>query len=135
MSDTIEAESNLAKAQRLYESGLSPKVMAELGHPEDLTIIEADSLPYGGTYRGFGSLKGLGKGMSEAFSEMRLEYVGCIGEGDTIVAELLLHFTGRASGKSLSMPVLEIVRFRDGKMVEIKPFYFDTAATLEALAV
>ena len=37
------------------------------------------------------------------------------------------------AGKSFSMPVLELLRFRDGKIVEIKPYYFDTTAVVAAL--
>lgn len=133
MFDTEAARENAEKTRKLYESGLAPKVMAALAHPTDCRIVEAESLPFGGEYRGFEQFAALIKKMSAEFSATKIEYLGCSASADTAVAELVIHFTCAKSGRSFDAPVLELVRFREGKIVELRPYYWDTAAVLEAL--
>ena len=40
MTEDVAAR-NIADAKRFYESGLSPKVLAELAHETDFTLYEA----------------------------------------------------------------------------------------------
>lgn len=127
------SEDNLQKADRLYRSGMAPEVLIELVDKDALCVIEAPSLPFGGDYQGLRGMKALGEGLGATFSKFRMEYVQCVGSGDMVVVEAVMHFTTRATGQEISMPILEIVRFKDGKIVELKPYYFDTATLLKAI--
>ena len=95
---------------------------------DSLVMYEPEGLPYGGEYRG---KKGLLDGISAInavwkrirFSELRYSV------GDDIA---IVHFTmsaiSRTTGKELSMPVCEVWRFRNGRAIEVAPFYWDTHA-------
>lgn len=47
--------------------------------------------------------------------------------GDTVFSRSTLVATARASGISMSFPMLQDIRIRDGKISEFRPFYWDTA--------
>lgn len=98
---------------------------------EDAVLHEAESLPYGGTWRGKAMLRAGVQRMYEAWAEMLFEVEEVTAGGD--IAIVLLHTSakGHSSGKSYAFPVCELWRFRDGKVIELRPFYWDTRRALE----
>ena len=100
--------------------------MTDMLDPE-FEVVEADSLPYGGTYRGLDGWLTLSKAVVTTWAGFRLTLLGYAGESDD---SLVVHFaiTGRsrATGTPFDTRVLEYWRFRDGKLLRIDPFYFDT---------
>ena len=76
---------------------------------EESIIWEAESLPYGGTYRGLEQIKKL------AESDERLMAYGT------------WNGTGQKTGKRVTFPFAEIWVLKDGKVIEVVPIYSDTA--------
>ncbi len=44
-----------------------------------------------------------------------------------------VHARARATGQEVDFPILQIVRFEGGRIVEVRPFYWDTAALATVL--
>jgi len=94
----------------------------------ELVMTEPAGLPYGGSYRG---KKGLLEGIAAINAVWKrvhftdLHY--SVGE-DLAIVHFTMSAISRATGKELSMPVCEVWRFRDGMVVEVAPFYWDTHA-------
>ena len=53
---------------------------------------------------------------------------------DTVVVVAQMEATARASGQSFRAPICQVVRIRDGLLMEFQMFYWDTVATNRALA-
>lgn len=105
-------------------------VMACL-HP-DMVVKEAESLPFGTEHRGPAEFMKL---LAEVFSywdEMSVESKFKVEEGDRIVAFNEISGKGKQSGKAYTMMIAEAFRFKDGKIIEVVPFYFDTKKLLES---
>lgn len=98
---------------------------------DETEFHEAPSLPYAGVYRGLAAIKrgaGMMFGAWDNFSFDVLQYGA---GGDVVFVHVMIGGTGRKTGKSFSMPIVELWRLKDGKIVEIRPFYFDTARCVE----
>lgn len=93
----------------------------------DILVHEAESLPYGGTYRGPAGVDRLARLIYSTWEDMDTQLIEITAGGDYAVA--LMHFSakGKKTGKSFSFPIAEAWRFNaEGKAIEWCPFYFDT---------
>lgn len=127
------ASRNLHTLMGFVENILGGEVEAamEFIHP-DVVAHEAESLPYGGEYRGKDAFRDL---MTKVFGTVDIEVtiLGMHEADDTIVAVFLAKFTSRASGNSIEMPVSEVYGFTDGLLSSLNIFYKDTKAFLDAI--
>ena len=101
----------------------------KLLHP-DVVVYEADALPYSGTYHG---VEGFGQMMEQLFGtfDLQINKYEVLDAGDTVIARMDISLTARSSGRSVSMPIVELYRFTDGLISEVDIFYKDTAAVAE----
>ena len=95
-------------------------------HP-DFTLEEAAGLPYAGVYRGVDGMFGLMKALDETWSKFRLKVLEfpCSDE-NAMVVRLAVWGTLRKTGNDFSTTAMELWRFKDGKLIEIVPYYLDT---------
>jgi len=63
--------------------------------------------------------------MRPAFPDLRVEILDMIAEGDTVATRKLLHVTHQgnymglaATGRRISIPVMDLVRLQDGRYIE-----------------
>jgi uncharacterized protein len=125
---------NVAVAQAAYEASARGDwgAFMKLGGISDETEFhEAGSLPYGGTYRGEADIIRGATLMGRAWESFTFQVLGFCAGGDLVIAHVLISGIGRKTGKSFSMPVMEMWRFRDGKAIELRPFYWDTHRCVE----
>ena len=96
---------------------------------DDLLITEADGLPMAGEYRGRRALRDLYMkvmGLMDVAALDRVETTTGVDHAITIVSI-------RFQDPSLAPAQLcELFRFRDGKVCEIRPYYYDPAPILAA---
>ncbi|MBA3741363.1 nuclear transport factor 2 family protein [Sporichthya sp.] len=128
-ADTITHLYELAAASKNEEMfGLINEILAP-----DVVLREATSLPFGGTFEGKANvLQALGAVMPFVDSS-KLVPERILSDGDVVVA-LFQAVHWRAEGfttHGVEVPAptnfLEVWRFRDGKVVELQPWYFDQA--------
>lgn len=98
---------------------------------DNLEIIEADNLPYAGSYRGRGALRELLGIVMAHWADPDLEFHAMAAGDGLVVSIVTFHMTSRRSGRRLSMPLAELFQIEDGKVVKIRPYYFDTKAIVD----
>lgn len=98
---------------------------------DDFVVSEADTLPMAGVYRGKGALKELYTSVFTLLDAAGLDRVQTTVGGDYAVTILSIRF---ADPSLAPAEICELFRFRDGKLCEIKPYYYDPAPVLAACA-
>jgi ketosteroid isomerase-like protein len=125
---TTTAQANRDLLVSVYQdmvSGKNPEALTEILHP-DVKFYEASSLPYGGAESGpEGCAKGVQK-MFSAWSELKVTFTEFATAGDIVIAYMRFAGKSRATGKIYDHPNWEMFRFKDGKVIEWRPVYWDT---------
>lgn len=98
----------------------------------DFKIVEAASLPYGGTYAGKDALQRLYTTVFAFWADPSLEMHDIVVSDDNAVGLLTIHATSRHSGERLAMKVAEVFHLRGDKICGITPYYFDAAEVARA---
>lgn len=117
---------------RLARQGEREKGTALYFH-KDFTVVEADGLPYAGTYRGAeGFLELIGR-VTTQWSNLEIETLQVIGapDGEVFAIEMSMTGVSSTSGKSFSTSVCELWTVKDDKIFSIKPYYWDTRRMAE----
>jgi ketosteroid isomerase-like protein len=96
---------------------------------DDFFITEADPLPFAGVYKGRTALRDLYTRVMAMMDVAGLNRVQTTSGGDYAVTILSFEF---ADPTLAPAQLCELFRFRDGKVCEIRPYYFDPAAIIAA---
>lgn len=99
---------------------------------DDIQVYEADSLPYAGVFKGPEQFVALIQQVFSTWEDVDHTINHIVADGEFVV--ILANMAGRAktTGRTFSVPMAEVWRFRDGKVSEIRPHYFDTKALHDA---
>jgi len=100
----------------------------------DVVFHEAACLPYGGAHRGLEATKQAYRHLSGLYSHMHSVFEAILAAEDIVIIYQNISFTVRANGNTGTLPVSEVLRFRDGKVVEWRACYFDSSMVATALA-
>jgi ketosteroid isomerase-like protein len=98
----------------------------------DVVLHQAEALPYGGTWRGHAGMERFFVAMSAAWESFAMLEQEFHPAGDVVVVRTQVRATARATGRALEFPILQTVCVSDGRIVEVWPFYWDTAAIADA---
>jgi len=104
----------------------------DIMHP-DVTFHEATCLPYGGVHRGLDAVKQGYLQMAGSFSGLHSDLEAVLASRDLVIIYQAVNYTAASTGKSGTMTVAELFRFRDGKVIEWRAHYDDACHTAEAL--
>jgi len=132
----VSTETSLAVVDALYTAAAAGK-LDEVSRmlADDVVLYEAESLPYGGVHQGRDNvMKTITLLFTEYLNLSEYTVVRLLGEGEHVVACLKVAGVTHTSGKPVAFEACERFVVRDGVITEIKPFYWDTAALLEAYA-
>jgi len=123
-------EEMLAVIDELYSAaGVGDFDRAETLLTDDLVIEEAAGLPMEGTYTGRTALRDLYVRVMGMMEVAGLERIQTTTGGDYAVTILYFQF---ADPDLEPAHLCERFRFRDGKVCEIKPYYFDHKPVIAA---
>jgi len=125
-------EEKLALVESLYaKSGVGDFDAVELLLTDDFFIREADDLPMAGEYRGKTALREL---YTHVFGTLKVADLEP--EGMTVGGDYVVNLTSfRFENPDLAPAQLaEVFRFRDDKVCEIRPYYFDAKPISDAWA-
>jgi uncharacterized protein len=93
----------------------------------------AEGVPYSGDYHGRDRFFGLLTTIYELLELTPSPEMQFLADGDKVVLYYRLTFAARASGKSVEMPVAEVLSVRDGLIVELDVFYKNPSAVTALL--
>ena len=136
MSSATDALERFYAAEADYmahEDGAFAPVAATL-HPECL-IREPEALPYGGEWRGHAGWERWMQAFRATWSALSVEGAEMFETGDAAVVFSRSHVraTARATERPAEWTLLQQVEVRDGLILRLEPFHWDTAAILSAL--
>jgi ketosteroid isomerase-like protein len=107
--------------------------MGRLLH-EDFVARESGGLPYSGDYHGLSGFRELLEKMSAAMTFDPGPFTSePLGES-AVALRFPLTFTAHATGKSVTMDLIEVYTLRDDKIVDLDVYYKDPAALTALLS-
>ena len=125
---------NRARVEQFVQAFRDRDGAAQLAlmHP-DIVIHEPEGLPYGGLYRGHAGWRALNKAILSAWDQLDLRVDYVLGEADGERFAVKAHMAGvsRRTGQRFECDVLELWTLRDGAIVELRPFYWDSRRLAE----
>jgi ketosteroid isomerase-like protein len=110
-------------------TGVGDFDLAETMLTDDFVVTEANSLPMAGTYSGRGALRELYTKVMGMMDVAALNRVETTTGGDYAVTVLSFEFQ---DASLVPAHICERFRFRDGKVCEIVPYYYDPAPVVAA---
>jgi ketosteroid isomerase-like protein len=51
-----------------------------------------------------------------------------------VALRIVIRWTARATGRTVVLPMIDMIKFRDGKIVEVEVFLQDTGALIDTLS-
>jgi ketosteroid isomerase-like protein len=100
----------------------------------DMVFHEAPSLPYGGAHKGIPAAKAAVAKLLSNYESMKTVFEGVAAMGDIVLVYQTVYYRTKVHGNTGSVPVAELYRFRDGKVIEWRALYFDSAAVAQSIA-
>ncbi len=116
----------------MKSGGLELSLLTPAFH-SDVVIHEPASLPYAGDWCGLDGAAALIRRMGETWSGMSVDKLEVAGTAESVFLGCRLRLTARSTGVSVEQPFAERLRFKEGRLIEGTPFYFDTAELAAAL--
>ncbi|MFD8705570.1 nuclear transport factor 2 family protein [Kitasatospora sp. NPDC059648] len=101
----------------------------------DVTLHQAPGLPYSGVWQGPEGIERFLAVMGEAWRTMEFLDQRCFVDGQDVVVTNHVRFVARATGRELHTRIVQEMTVRDGRIAEIRPFYWDPAAVTAALTL
>jgi ketosteroid isomerase-like protein len=100
----------------------------------DVVFHEPSSLPYGGAHKGLKATQQAVSRMSGAYAQMRTTFEEIVFARDIALAYQTITYRMKGNGNTGTMPVAELYRFREGKVIEWRALYADPALLAAAIA-
>ena len=99
---------------------------------EDVALHQAEALPYGGCWRGHEGMERFFLAMSEAWESFEMVEQEFLRTESPAVVLTQVRARARATGRELRFPILQTISVEGGRITEVRPFYWDTAAIADA---
>ncbi|MBI0313726.1 MULTISPECIES: nuclear transport factor 2 family protein [Streptomyces violaceusniger group] len=100
----------------------------------NVELHQAAALPYGGTWRGHIGMTRFFLAMGQTWETFDMVEQEFLATGETAVVLTQVRARARATGRELSFPILQTITVKDGRITEVRPFYWDTQAIADACA-
>lgn len=125
-----------ALAREAYESFMRGDIAKFTdAFTDDTLVIEAESLPYGGEYRGASGWLTMLDRINDVWRDLSIVIDNVSGDGNMAVVCGFLTATGKATGMTVTMRLVEIWTFENGKLAKMEVVYGDTALARRALGL
>ncbi|MFI5801757.1 nuclear transport factor 2 family protein [Streptomyces sp. NPDC051561] len=106
-------------------------LLAPFFSPE-VVLHQAPSLPYGGTWRGHAGLERFFVAMSRTWASFDMRKQEFLAVDGPVVVLTQVRARARVTGRELEFPILQTIDFQEGRISEVRPFYWDTAEIARA---
>lgn len=114
------------------DAGASFVDMAATLDPE-VVLHQSPDLPWGGEFHGHAGYENWAAQMSRTFDWLEVRENHFFTDCDTVVISCRLVTRSRASGETLDRPMVQVVRVRDDRIIEFRPFYWNVPAYRETV--
>jgi uncharacterized protein len=103
---------------------------------DDFVIYEAESLPFGGVFRGLQGYIECMHGLNDFWANKGLaapEFFA-VGEDEVIILSIFDGYI-KKNGQHVEMPTVSLWNLKDGKVHSARPFFFDTKKIVDLAAL
>ena len=98
----------------------------------DVVLYQAESMPYGGVWHGHEGMERFFLAMSETWDAFEMVDQEFLSDTSPLVVLTRVRARARVTGRELHFPILQTITLEDGRISEVHPFYWDTAAIAKA---
>lgn len=111
----------------MSSNGTDASALLEALHPE-IVVHQAASLPFGGDWTGHDGFRRWLNAFTDCWDQLEVidPEVHELGEG-RLVSTVTMSARSRRTGRTLLAPLCQLLRFEEGLLIEVRPFYWDTA--------
>ena len=99
----------------------------------ECVLYQPASLPYGGEWRGPIGFERWLQAFSAQWSSLEVKNSEFYPIEDVVFSRSHVYAVARVSNQAINWPLLQFFRIRGDKILELRPFHWDTAAMLPAL--
>ena len=99
----------------------------------DVVFHEASCLPYGGAHKGIAAARAAHGRIEQTFGSLHSVFEAVLAAEDIVILYQTITFQVRDNGNTGSLPVAELFRSRDGKVIEWRAHYFDACLVAQAI--
>ncbi len=138
---TTKQEDSLGTLSRFYEAETAYLLAGDqdfsgiaLTLDPECAIYQPASLPYGGEWKGHKGFEQWMQAFARQWSSLEVKNAELYPHGDVIVSKSHVYAVSRDNGRHLDWPLLQFFRIRDGRILELRPFYWDTAVLLKGIS-
>ncbi len=104
----------------------------------DVVLHQAAGLPFTGTgtgtWLGRDGMERFLATFSQVWESMEFLEQEHWSDGDTVVVRNRALFRSRATGRSLDTVILQLITVKNGRLLDVRPFYWDPAAVADGCA-
>lgn len=93
-----------------------------------VVAYQAASLPYGGEYHGLEGFARMAAAITRTWEDFQVEPSVFVASGDRVVVLTTMRGHRPGSRTAWAMPMAEVWTLTGGRVTEVRPFYWDTAA-------
>ena len=101
----------------------------------DVVLHQSPDLPFGGDYHGHAGYEEWAKKMSRIFDQLQVSERQFFEQDDTVVVVCRFRTRSRVTAQEQDFPMVQVVRVKDGVIVEFRPFYWNVPAYTAAAGV
>ncbi|MEU7786086.1 nuclear transport factor 2 family protein [Amycolatopsis sp. NPDC049159] len=130
-TDPVAVLEGMYAAEAAYLSEGDFAALAPFFAP-DVVLHQAAALPYGGDWRGHEGMAAFFAAMSHTWDVFELVDQAFLATTSPLVVLTHVHARARATGRELDFPILQTITVTGGRITEVRPFYWDTAAIAAA---
>ena len=99
----------------------------------ECVIYQPASLPYGGEWRGHAGFEKWLRAFSKIWASLEVKGSELFVVGDVVVSRSHVYAETRDQQRKADWALLQFFRLREGRILELRPFYWDTAVLVEVL--
>lgn len=99
-------------------------VIATVLHPE-VVLHQSPDLPFGGQYLGHSGYEEWAIAMSALFDKLEVYDQDFYERRDVVIATCMFKTRSRQNKSQQDLPMVQVVRMKDDKIVEFRPFYWN----------
>jgi ketosteroid isomerase-like protein len=99
----------------------------------DVTYIIPESMPYGGTFHGLEATRRAHSSIGDNYLSVDCTMEAVLASRDICIMYQTVDFETKGNGNKVTLPIAEVYRFRDGKVIEWVVCYSDAAQLAAAI--
>jgi ketosteroid isomerase-like protein len=124
-----------AEADYIASGGADARSIAVLDSclDPDVVLYQAPGLPFTGTgvWRGRAGLREFLDLFRTVWESMDVLEHRTLVDADMVVAVNVIRFRSRATHRTLTTPLTQVNRIKDGRVTEFRPYYWDPGAVVD----